>query len=80
MKWNIHSVEDWIFRAFLIGAVLASIVLDLLNLNVKWYIPAIFVAMYLIYQTLVGTQPQDSDSKASRSTGAIASSTLRLSA
>jgi hypothetical protein len=54
MGWDIQRVEGLVFRAFLIGAVITSVILDLLNVDVKWYVPAIFMAMYLIYQTLIG--------------------------
>jgi hypothetical protein len=65
MRWNVQSVQDWFFRAFLIGAVVASIILNIINLNVKWYIPAIFMALYLIYQTLIDRQPQQGDLESS---------------
>jgi hypothetical protein len=42
---------------FLIGAVITSIILGVINVSVRWYIPGIFMAMYLIYQTLIGTRP-----------------------
>jgi len=56
MKWTFKGVEDWLFRVLLIGAVGSSIVLDAVGVNVKWYIPAIFAALYLIYQTLISTR------------------------
>lgn len=51
-RWNVKLVEDWMLQAFLVGAVATSIILSVLGVDEKWYIPAIFAVLYIIYRQI----------------------------
>jgi hypothetical protein len=48
-----QKAEDRLVEVCLIGAVATSIILTAIGLDVKWYIPGIFLALYGIFKTLV---------------------------
>jgi hypothetical protein len=58
-RMDLQSLEDRLTEGFLIGAVVASIVLNIVGLDPKWYLPAIFLALYGIFR-MVATQYKQS--------------------
>jgi hypothetical protein len=51
-RLTFRKVEDRLVELSLIGAVVTSIVLNIIGVDVKWYIPGIFLALYGIFQSV----------------------------
>ena len=51
-RLTFRKVEDRLVEVCLIGAAVTSVILDVIGVNVKWYIPGIFLALYGIFRTL----------------------------
>src|SRR6476469_4788823 len=51
-RWSFNSIEDLLLQAILVGAVATSIILSAIGIDVKWYIPAIFAVLYIIYRQI----------------------------
>jgi len=49
---TLQSIEDRLIEISLVGAAITSVALNIVGVDVKWYIPGIFLALYGIFRTL----------------------------
>src|SRR5260370_39306104 len=78
-RWGLHGVEGWLVQVFLVGAVASSIILDVAGLDIKWYVPGIFMVLFVIYRRLneIDNQPAGVESRFYSSNSEFYSSTQR---
>jgi hypothetical protein len=51
-RLTFRKVEDRLVEVSLIGAVVTSIILNVIGIDARWYIPGIFLALYGIFQSV----------------------------
>jgi hypothetical protein len=49
---TLQAIEDRLIEIALVGAAVTSVALNIVGVDVKWYIPGIFLALYGIFRTL----------------------------
>jgi hypothetical protein len=54
---GVQRAEGYLVQVFLVGAVITSVILNIVGVDPKWYLPGVFMALYGIYKKLDDIQP-----------------------